>query len=242
MIEYSATEDAAIIEFRRPEKRNSLSLGAMREFVDCVERAERECRVAVVRGAGDAFCAGADLDALASVESEEDAREFASTVVDFFLAPERADVPVLAAVNGDAYGAGFELVTAADLAVATRGAEFGMPATNIGVYAPYTAERVALTAGRKRMMELVLTAEPIDAMKAREWGVVNEVVESGGFSDAVDRLVTQVSGAVPGAVAATKEAVRSGFSGDERERMVGTLTELIVAPETRERVREVQGE
>lgn len=241
MIQYRERESAAWITLSNPGKKNSLSPGGFRELVEVVEQAESEGNVVVLRGDGDCFCSGADLDVLAEIDDEADAERFAGDVVDAFLTLERVGVPVVAAVNGDAFGAGFELVTASDLAVAVEGARFAMPAMHIGVYAPYTAERVEVTGGRKRLMELMLTGEPINADTALEWGLVNEVVEEGVLGSRVEGVIEKVGNAGLDAVRITKEVGRKGYPSEERDRMVEYLSELIAADETRERLREVRG-
>ncbi|MDY7082431.1 MAG: enoyl-CoA hydratase/isomerase family protein [Halobacteria archaeon] len=238
MIEYELRDDAvAWITLERPEKRNSLTLYGMRRIVDSLGRAEDEAAVAVLTGNEDIFCAGGDLTEVDSVETEEEADEFAATVIDLFRSVEGAEIPVVGAVNGDAYGAGFETVIACDLAVAAENSMLGLPETRIGLYPPYPVERLSDNVGRKRQMELVLTGEPISAEKALDWGLVNRVVPAESLDSAVNELISPIVSASDESVRRLKRhAVDRMVNDDERDRMVETLSHLLRTDEARERV------
>ncbi|QLG63825.1 enoyl-CoA hydratase/isomerase family protein [Halorarum salinum] len=220
MLSYDVADEAAWITLDRPEKRNALTVPDWRELVEQLERAEAEARVAVLTGTGEAFCAGDDVAALDAVETEADVGKLAACLSDAFFGIETLDVPVVAAVNGHAYGGGCELVAAADLAVTVEGARFALPETSIGAYPPYAMERAAETVGRKRLMELALTGEPIDADRAREWGLVNRVVSDGELKSAVEGLVASIAESPPTATRTAKRAAAAGLaSAEERERI-----------------------
>ncbi|MFP4174663.1 MAG: enoyl-CoA hydratase/isomerase family protein [Halobacteriales archaeon] len=230
---YETRGDAGWLVFDRPESANALNQETLNEAVELLERAEDE-RVAVFAGEGEQFCAGGDLEAIASIGGLDEAREFADGVVELLRAVETASVPVIAAVNGDAFGAGFELVTACDLGFAVEGARFGMPETRMGVQPPLTVERVAETAGRKRVSQLALTCEPIDATTAENWGIINRAVPADELEEEVADTVSSVARSDRDAARLTKERItaRSDYDGI-KERMAQRLS----APETRRRFR-----
>jgi len=234
-MKYETREGAAWLILDSPETANALTYDSIEEMCERLKDAE-EKKAAVLTGKGEHFCSGAHLDTLASIKNEEKAREYADALVTLLEQIECLNVPVVAGINGDAYGAGFEIVVACDLAVAVRNSQFAMPETQMGVAAPLTVERVAETAGRKRVMELALTCEPIDAPKAERWGILNRAVPSGALEDTIENYVSCIRTSEKQATRITKERSVSGRGEyDEiRERMTERLTD----PETRERFRE----
>jgi enoyl-CoA hydratase/carnithine racemase len=230
---YERRGDAGWLILDRPGSANALTPDTLDEAVELLGRAEEE-RVAVIASEGEQFCAGGDLEAIASIEGIDEARGFADGVVGLLRAVETAAVPVIAAVDGDAFGAGFELVVACDIAVAAEGARFGTPETRMGVQPPITVERVAEVAGRKRVAEMALTCEPIDAETAEDWGVVNRAVPAEGIEDEVEGFVSSIARTDRDAARLTKERITARDDYDAiRERMA----ERLAAPETRRRFR-----
>lgn len=231
---YERRGDAAWLTFDRPENANALNPETLDEGIELLERASDE-RVAVFAAGGDHFCAGGDLEAIAAIEGIEEARGFADRLVEFLRAVETSPVPVVAAVNGDAFGAGFELVTACDLAVAAEGARFGVPETRMGLQPPLTVERVTDVVGHKRVAELALTCEPIEASKAADWGVVNRAVPPEELEGVVANTASSIAKTEPEAARLTKERI-NGDRGDYEE-IKRRMAERLAAPETRRRFR-----
>ncbi len=235
---YEIKGDAGWITFDRPEAANSLPIEEMEELVDLLERGEEE-RAVVLYGEGGVFSAGGDLSELAEVDGPEDAERFASALVDSIHAVERLDVPVIAAVDGACYGAGFELVVASDLAVAGRGASFGLPETEIGVFAPHTVERVASVAGRKRTTELAMLGGPVDAETALDWGVVNRVVDECTTDEAAADLAGELAELDRRALRTTKRRIRARLeSPGEDEVTERTMAYHLTTEETQSRIEE----
>ncbi len=227
MIRYDRRGDAAWLTIDRPEKRNAIHTDGWHELADLLSRAEAEARVAVVTGVGDVFCAGDDIAVIDEAESAEAVEELGDCLYDVLFGIESLDVPVVAAVNGLAYGGGFELVAGCDLAVAVDDATFALPEAHIGAYPPYAVERVGAMVGRKRLLELVLTGEPIGAERANEWGLLNRVVDSDELEPAVERFVERIANAPARSVATARQcAARSVERTGERERVVGSLSQL----------------
>lgn len=234
-MKYELRGDAAWLTIDRPEKANALAPETLEEGTALLERAAEE-RVAVLTGAGETFCAGADLDAVAGFEGTEEARAFSESLTELLIKIETLDVPVVAAVNGDAYGAGFELVVASDLAVAAEGASLCMPATKLGLKPPLMPERVADIGGRKRASELALTGDPIGAEKAEEWGVINRAVPRQELEDTVAGFVSSVAEADREATRITKDRIASGRAGYDEIREA--TAERFASEEASERFRD----
>jgi enoyl-CoA hydratase/carnithine racemase len=225
MIRAETRGDAHWITIDRPEKRNALHLDGWDRLREELTRAESASRVAVLTGVDGVFCAGDDIAVIDDAESAGEVEALADALYETFWGIERLSVPVVAAVNGLAYGGGFELVCASDLAVAVDDATFALPETTIGAYPPYAVERVAELCGRKRLMELVLTGEPVDAGTAHEWGLLNRVVAADDLEPTVETYVERV-GRSPKRATATAKRLASAADGGARDRVRGALSQL----------------
>nr|WP_268760277.1 enoyl-CoA hydratase/isomerase family protein [Halanaeroarchaeum sulfurireducens] len=211
-----------------------MHLEGWRDLRAALERAERETRTAVITGVEDVFSAGDDIAAIDAAETADEIDELLSALEDVLFGIETLDVPVVAAVNGLAYGGGCELVAAADLAVATDDATFALPEVTIGAYPLYVAERVAETVGKKRVMELALTARPIDAARAADWGLVNRVVTPDALEPTVDELVEAIADAPAATIRTTKRAVAARVQeSGERDRVRGGFAQVRADEESR---------
>lgn len=227
MIRYELRGDAAWITLDRPEKLNALHVEGWHDLREALDRAAVEARVAVLAGAGDAFCAGDDIAAIADLETTDDVEALADGIYGGLFGVEAVEVPVVAAVDGVAYGGGFELTVAADLAVATEDATFAVPETRIGAYPPYVVARIAAIGGRKRLMELALTGDPIDAGTALEWGLLNRVVPESDLEVAVGEYVAAIAESPRGAVGLAKRYAHAAVTrGDEREHLRGGFSRV----------------
>lgn len=207
-----------VITINRPRARNAIN----REVTDLLGKALRDAdndgniRAIVLTGAGTAaFCAGADLKALAAGKridaTDRDARRwgFAGVV------EHPVSTPIIAAVNGFALGGGTELVLAADLAIAVDTARFGLPEVKRGIYAAAGgAFRLANQLPPKLAMEYLLTGESMDAARAAELGLINRVVAADELLSAATTLAEQIAANAPVAVQATKRLARGIIDGD----------------------------
>ncbi|MFC4469813.1 crotonase/enoyl-CoA hydratase family protein [Streptomyces xiangluensis] len=195
----------ALITLNRPRALNavnaevSAALGAaLEEFA-----ADPGLRVAVVTGAGRAFCAGMDLKEAAAGRDVMDPRHpewgFAG------LVRHPLDKPLIAAVNGPALGGGAEIVLACDLVVADENATFGLPEVRHGLFpAAGGALRLQQRVPRNVALEIALTGTPLDAVTAAGWGLVNRVAPAGKSVDVALELAEQVAAGAPLSVRAVK--------------------------------------
>jgi enoyl-CoA hydratase/carnithine racemase len=197
----------ARLTLNRPERRNALSLDAMRELLSELRRIGDDNRVAVVviAGAGPAFSAGHDLSEMVGRPDDFYAELFA-TCVELMTAVHEIPQPVIARVHGIATAAGCQLVAACDLAVAASDARFATPGVNIGLFCSTPMVPIARAIGRKRALEMLLTGDPIDAPTAAAWGLVNRVVPPEELDAAVDALAARITRSSPTVVALGKRA------------------------------------
>lgn len=185
MVEFQRDGGVARIFLNRPQKVNALDSALLDALVAALQQVDETTRVVVLGGHGKAFCGGADLNELRGLD-ERTAREFIGRVHRACHAVRRVPVPVVARLHGAVIGAGLELAAACDLRVAARGTRFAMPEVRLGIPSVVEAALLPRLMGSGRAAWLVLTGEPVDAERAREWGLVESI------ADDVDRAVSQV--------------------------------------------------
>ena len=180
---------------------NLLEPGLIRTLRETFEAlaADRATRIAIVTGQGRAFTAGMDVAVLRDLDPAG-ARELITGLHDAIAAVHAAPFPVIAALNGPCLGAGFELALACDLRVAAAGTLLGLPEVRVGIPSVIQAALLPLLVGPGRAAELLLTGEPVTAERARDWGLVNEVVPAERVGAAAEALAARVLACGPEAV------------------------------------------
>jgi methylglutaconyl-CoA hydratase len=204
-------ESVAIWTLDRPERMNALSRAVVRELWRLAREAAADpgVRVVVITGAGDkAFCAGADLKERQTM-SEEEVRDFLSLYRMSFGAIDRLAKPVIAAINGFAFGGGLELALACDLRVMARDAKVGLTETSLGIIpGAGGTQRLTRIVGEARAKEMILLASRLEAAQALAWGVVHRVAEEAESAlDAALRLAEPLASGAPIALGAALEAI-----------------------------------
>ncbi|WP_214370051.1 enoyl-CoA hydratase [Pseudonocardia sp. H11422] len=172
MIEKTLHDRVGVITLDRPEKRNALDIELCHRLREAVGSAVAGgARALVITGNGTSFCSGADLGEVYTADFRDALYAMLHAVTD-------APVPVVAAINGPAIGAGTQLALAADLRVAAPTALFGVPTAKIGLAVdPWTIRRLALLAGNGTARAVLLACEQLDAERARECGLVERAGE-----------------------------------------------------------------
>jgi enoyl-CoA hydratase/carnithine racemase len=209
---------AARILLNRPEKRNALSLELMEEMVAALRDLSTRSvnRAIVIEGAGPAFSAGHDLSEMIGRDREFLAHLFDRCSVMMETIHE-VPQPVIAKVHGIATAAGCQLVAACDLAVAAEGTRFATPGVKIGLFCSTPMVPVSRAVGRKRAMQMLITGDPIDAVTALDWGLVNRVVPCEELEPAVLELVRAIGRSSAYTVATGKHAFYSQIDRAEGE-------------------------
>lgn len=209
----------ATIVFNRPDKLNALNfeiIDRMQDFLDLAE-SESSVRAVILTGIGErAFSAGADIAELQrTVRQGVDValRDFVRRGQNLTRRIEAFGKPVIAAVNGLAFGGGCEIVEACSLAVAAEHASFAKPEIKLGFAPPFGgSQRLPRLIGRKRALHMILTGEPISARDALSIGLVNEVVPRGNLNEAVHALAERIVRHTPDAVRACLTSVTRGIN------------------------------
>ncbi len=216
----SATNDGVCtLTLNRGDRFNALSrdmIAALEAELDRLESGN-EARVVVLAANGRGFCAGHDLKEMRAHPDLEWQRELFGACSRMMLKLTQLAQPVIARVHGIATAAGCQLVSMCDLAVAADTAKFALPGVNVGVFCSTPAVGVARNIARKRVMEMLLTGEMVDAPTALAWGLVNRVVPAGELDAAVAHFAGIIKAKSPAVVALGKRAfyrqVDSGMAG-----------------------------
>ncbi len=205
--------DGAIstLTINRPDKLNALNAAVLDGVKAAVEAcAKRSTRCLIVTGAGKAFVAGADIEAMANLSPEE-ARAFSRRGHDTGVAMEAAPFPIVAAINGFALGGGCELAMACDFAYASTKAKLGQPEVKLGVIPGFGGtQRLLRRVGVAMARELVYTGKMIDAAEALRIGLVNAVYEPDELMPAVLKTAQAIVANGPLAIGEAKQLFLDG--------------------------------
>jgi 2-(1,2-epoxy-1,2-dihydrophenyl)acetyl-CoA isomerase len=199
------------VTLNRPEVMNALNRDLRRE-VTAALTAGHSARVIVLTGAGRGFCSGQDLSDASGLDEAGFEATLNGEYVPMIRAITEAPVPVIAAVNGVAAGAGANLALACDLVIATESAVFIQAFTRIGLIpdaggTSFLPRRVGL----QRAMGAALLAEPVTARQAEAWGMIWEAVPDDRFAELVAARAERLAAGPTGAYAALKQALRGAF-------------------------------
>lgn len=206
----------AVVTINRPKKLNALNRETIQElhqaFSDLDNNNDVKC--IIVTGSGEkAFVAGADISEFAHfsiTEGEQLAKNGQELLFDFV---ENLSTPVIAAVNGFALGGGLELAMSCHFRVASNNAKMGLPEVSLGVIPGYGGtQRLPQLIGKGRAMELIMTAQMIDAEKALNYGLVNHVVPQEELLDFCKNIAQKVVSNSPVAISYAIKAVNAGFN------------------------------
>ncbi|UYO39234.1 crotonase/enoyl-CoA hydratase family protein [Rhodopseudomonas palustris] len=219
LIPIELRDSIALLTLNRPDKLNALNyalIDRLMQRLDAIE-VDDAIRAVILTGAGEqAFSAGADITEFSgSVARGADhaVRDFVRRGQTMTARLESFPKPVIAAVNGIAYGGGCEITEAVHLAVASECARFAKPEIKLAMPPTFGGtQRLPRLAGRKRALELLLTGEPFSPAHALAIGLVNRVVPHGELLNAADALARQIIRHPPGAVAAVINAATRGLN------------------------------
>lgn len=205
-VEYSIDGAVATLTLNRPEARNALNAelrnglrSGFQAFAD-----DASAAVLVINASGPSFCAGADLTEMAALGTSMIPRDFVPAITDI----AGCHKPVIASVNGAAFGGGFWLAQQCDLVIAGDDARFGITEAKWGRGAPWAAPLLTLI-GARAAMELLVTAEPVDVYRAYEIGFVNHVVPADELGERTREFARHIASLAPLSVRAGVQMVRA---------------------------------
>jgi methylglutaconyl-CoA hydratase len=226
----------------RPEVRNAfndaLIADIARAFADI--EADAATRVVVVAARGPAFCAGADLNWMRSMAAFGHAENHADAlkVARMFHAVHSCSRPVIARVQGDAYGGGVGLAAACDIVIAADAVNFGLSEVRLGIVAATISPHLVRAMGARQASRYMLTAEKFTAARARELGLVHEVTKPKDLDVEVERQAQVLLSSSPAALAATKRLLADVVEAPMDDVLLAATAKCIadarVSPEGRE--------
>ena len=204
----------ATIVINRPDKLNALNKDVFTDLIKVLDEIESntEIRSVIITGAGlKAFVAGADITEFGGLNKEQ-SMAMAKRGQDIFLRMEDSLKPIVAAVNGFALGGGCELAMACHFRVASENAKFGQPEVNLGLIPGYGGtQRLVQLIGKGRAIELLVSANMIDANTALQYGLVNYVVTQDELLNKVKSILAIINSKAPLAVAGCIKAANAVF-------------------------------
>lgn len=215
---YERTGPVATITINRPGRMNALSIPTVHELMRAVSEAGADTgvRAVVITGAGDAFCAGADLKDAPDPMTPATAHDVVKLYLDYIVAIRNVGKPVVARINGPALGGGCCTAMAADIRIASRRARLGLPFVRIGISgadmgATYLLPRLV---GQGLAAEMLMTGEPVDADEALRIGLVNRVVPHEDLDAATAAIVDRLVLCPPLGLKFTKKALQASPDRD----------------------------
>lgn len=208
-------DNLAIVTINRPTKLNALNKATIEELHKAFDDLNNDSntKVIILTGSGEkAFVAGADISEFAHFsvnEGEQLAAKGQELLFDFV---QNLQTPVIAAVNGFALGGGLELAMSCHFRIASTNAKMGLPEVTLGVIPGYGGtQRLAQLIGKGRAMELIMTANMVDAETAKSYGLVNHVVPQEELLDLAKSIATKISNNSSVAIGKAIESINANY-------------------------------
>ena len=239
-LQLQVTEGVATLTLNRPDAMNAITQRMKDELGDMLDQVERDdaARVLLIVGAGDrAFCAGADIKERAGTDP---------TPAEFYFQQQRThrlfdrieqfSKPVIAALNGVAYGGGAEIALCADIRIAADSAKIGLTEVNLGVIpAAGGTQRLPRLVGTSKAKELIFSGTRLGAAEALAIGLVNRVVPAAELRDQAEALAREIAAKPPLALRFAKQAIDQGQQTDARTAMAFELYAASILFDTADR-------
>lgn len=232
-----------IITLNRPERHNAFDEALIAELSEAIAviSGEPAVRVVVISSTGKSFCAGADLNWMqraAGLSGEENLRD-ARVLAELFRRVAQCPKPVIARVQGPAYGGGVGLVAACDIAIGTLDAQFSLSEVKLGIIPAVISPHVIGAIGERHARRYMLTAERFSAAEAYRIGLLHEVVtDESGLDDAVGKIIEALLKNSPNALTECKSLVAAvagkSLTAEVVEDTAQRITRVRTSPEGRE--------
>ena len=207
------------ITINRPSKLNALNKALIKELHEAFKKADkdRDTKVIIITGSGEkAFVAGADISEFADFSVSQGERLAAQGQALLFDYVAHLSTPVIAAINGFALGGGLELAMAAHFRLASDNAKMGLPEVSLGVIPGYGGtQRLPQLIGKGRAMELIMTAQMIDAQQALQYGLVNHVTTQEELLPFAQKIAGKIMRNSSVAIAEAINAINAGYEEGE---------------------------
>ncbi|GIO23623.1 enoyl-CoA hydratase-related protein [Oceanobacillus sp. J11TS1] len=214
---FKRKDKTAYITINRPEVLNCFDYQTLKDLEDIIQKiyVDKEIQTVIITGAGEkAFSAGADLKERKTLNDKE-VRRNVRKISDVFNQVAELPQPTIAAINGHAFGGGFELALACDFRFASSNAKMGLTETSMGIIpGAGGTQRLPRLIGTSKAMELILTAKRLGADEAFQYGIVSQVVDQSQLIAVSEELAKKMMKNAPIAVKQAKFAIRNGTNTD----------------------------
>ena len=215
---FEIENNIGILTINRPDKLNALNQATLKEIGNAIDLAENSdgLKGLILTGSGEkAFVAGADISEFQGLSVEE-ATQLASNGQALFFRLENFKAPVIACVNGFALGGGCELAMACHLRIVTEKAKFGQPEVNLGIIPGYGGtQRLIQYIGKGRALELLMTADMIDAQTALNYGLLNHIVTNEELIPKAISIIEKIGSKGPLAIKGVIECANAFFDKEK---------------------------
>ncbi len=236
-VNYETKGSTALITFDEPEKLNALSTGIRSGFCKALDQARNDesVRVIVLTGAGGkSFCAGADISGFEFTSTY--AKNFIDEVLDILALPEQINKPVIAAVNGYAFGGGFEISIACDFIIASERAIFSVPEIQLGLLPGFAIARLNKLIGRQQAKYISMTGVKLSPEEAKEMGLILKVVPHEQLLQEAFALAEQLASKPQMAIRYAKSIYNRELGGDDLTYAKDVMPFLFLDDDTKEGV------
>ncbi len=219
-IEYNSENGVGTITLNRPRAKNAVSSQLMNELHHVMDLAEKDdIRALILTGTENSFCAGADLKEVAGLYGEAK-HNFTHRAQVLMRRIEQLPIPVIAAMNGYAFGGGLELALACDIRLIVPGTKLGLTEVTIGLNPAWGgSQRLPRLIGHSRARYLVLTGEVITSEEAVEMGMISRLVEGSELMKEAKKLAHRIAGNAPRSVSAAKHVLNGHLYGGDISQM-----------------------
>lgn len=223
----------ATIMLNRPEKHNAFNAALINSLHETLAQLENNAsvRVVVITGAGASFCAGGDLEHMQRMSTLSDSENFsdALAIARCMRKLEELNKPVIARVNGNAFGGGIGLLVCADIAIASSQAKFCLSEVRLGLAAATIAPYVMAAVGARQLRRLLLTSAVCNAEQALQLGLIHQSVDAQQLDQAVEHEINLLLQGGPLAQQASKKLVRELAVTDEQRDLLTARTARLLA-------------
>ncbi len=234
-VNFETRGKVALLTLDEPQKLNALSPGIRQGILEGLKQADADdnIHVAVITGNGDkAFCAGANIGEFDF--DPEKARSFLIDAMEVLAAPENTRKVVISAVNGIAYGGGFELAIASDFIIASDRAKFAVPEIKLGLLPGFAIVRLQGIVGRAKAKEMSILGDPISAEEACRLGIALRVVPHAELLPSALAFAEQIAAKPRLAVRMAKSFYNRGLGGDDMRHAIDGFPFLFMHEDARE--------
>lgn len=216
-LQISIKDNIAYILLNRPERLNSFDIKLGEELYRALKEIHKkqEIRAVVLKGTGKGFCGGGDVKEMYDAEDKSKfLRDLTKAIHRCVIEMRTMEKPVIAAVNGAAFGAGLSLALACDIIIAVKNAKLGTAFIGIGLAPGCGTQFFTKLVGYQKACEYILTSKTFTAEEAQQLGIVNKVVDADKLDDAVEEFVSKFKKLPPIAVGKAKMLINKSLDND----------------------------